>query len=279
MTRPEDSSLGRQVDYPTRVEPGLLFPIDRERQRRGLLAADRPLPFHGADLWTAWELSWLDPRGKPQVAVARIEVPAASPAICESKSLKLYLNGYAHERFAEASEVQVRIETDLAAACGAPVRVELLAGDAIEGLQVASLPGRGIDGLEIGIDRHGGPDAALLRCTDADGPEVEDALTSRLFRSRCPVTGQPDWADVLVAWRGPAIEPASLLRYLVSFREHQGFHEQCVERIFLDVMARCRPATLTVLACFTRRGGIDIAPWRSNDPRHPRLPFHRSARA
>lgn len=279
MSQPEHSSLGRPVDYPTRVDAGLLFPIERERQRRGLLPAGAPLPFHGADLWTAWELSWLDRRGKPQVAVARIEVPAVAPAICESKSLKLYLNGYAFERFDDAGEVQVRIETDLSALCGAAVRVELVAGDAIETLQVASLPGRSIDGLEIAIDACAGPAPELLRCVGDGSDEVEDALATRLFRSRCPVTGQPDWADVLVAWQGPAIDPAGLLRYLVSFREHQGFHEQCVERIFLDILGRCRPASLTVLACFTRRGGIDIAPWRSNDPRHPRLPFNRSARA
>lgn len=278
MSQPEHSSLGRPVDYPSRVDAGLLFPIERERQRRAL-PATATLPFHGADLWTAWELSWLDRRGKPQVAVARIEVPALSPAICESKSLKLYLNGYAFERFEDAGEVQVRIETDLSALCGAAVRVELVAGDAIETLQVGPLPGRSVDDLEIDAVSFEGPDPDLLGCLDEGGEPVEDALATRLFRSRCPVTGQPDWADVLVAWQGPAIDPARLLRYLVSFREHQGFHEHCVERIFMDVLDRCRPARLTVLACFTRRGGIDIAPWRSNDPRHPRLPFSRTARA
>ncbi|MBX3725221.1 MAG: NADPH-dependent 7-cyano-7-deazaguanine reductase QueF [Xanthomonadales bacterium] len=278
MSRPEHSSLGLPVDYPTRVDAGLLFPIERERQRRELFAESQPLPFHGADLWTAWELSWLDRRGRPRVAVARIEVPAGSPAICESKSLKLYLNGYAHERFDDADEVRVRIETDLIAVCGAPVRVELVVGDAIESLQVAALPGRSLDGLEIDIAPAVGPDADLLGVLQGVA-EVDDALVTRLFRSRCPVTGQPDWADVLVAWRGAAMDPAGLLRYLVSFREHQGFHEQCVERIFRDVLARCRPVALTVLACFTRRGGIDIAPWRSNDPRHLRLPFARCPRA
>lgn len=259
----EHSPLGREVAYADQYDPGLLFPIDRAAQR-ARLGLGGALPFRGVDLWTAYELSWLDGRGKPVVAIGEFRIPADSPAIIESKSLKLYLNGYAQLRLPSPADAERRLADDLSAACGSTVGVRLLAGAAMDVLVAAPLSGASIDDLDVAIDNYGPPDPQLLRA-DADRA-VDETLVSRLLRSNCPVTGQPDWADVQVRYRGPAIEPASLLRYLVSYRRHCEFHESCVERIFVDLKARCRPQALTVYARFTRRGGLDINPWRSDDP-------------
>jgi len=211
----------------------------------------------------------------------------------EPKSLTPYLNGYAQTRQVDAETVVSRIVDDLSACCGADVGVELWEGGAVESFAGGWLSGESIDDLEIDVSMHDEPQPHLLgdlpcnesdagwhagveRTTPADRArsvidsddiedDVEEALVSRLFRSNCPVTGQPDWADVQVRYRGPAIDHAALLGYLLSYRAHCGFHEQCVERIFLDIKARCRPAALTVYARFTRRGGLDINPWRSDD--------------
>lgn len=259
----EHSPLGRDVAYSEQYDPALLFPIDRAAQR-ATLGLGGALPFRGVDLWTAYELSWLDPRGKPVVAIGEFRIPADSPSIIESKSLKLYLNGYSQLRLSSAADAERQLADDLSAACGAAVGVRLFAGTAMDALIAAPLSGTSIDELDVAVDGYGPPDPQLLRA-DA-GRVVDETLVSRLLRSNCPVTGQPDWADVQVRYRGPAIEPASLLRYLVSYRRHCEFHEQCVERIFVDLKARCRPQALTVYARFTRRGGLDINPWRSDDP-------------
>lgn len=249
-----DSSLGRRVDYPRSYDPGLLFPIARALGREAL-GLDGALPFIGHDRWHAYELSWLDARGKPRVATATFTVPAESPQLVESKSLKLYLNSFNATRFDDDEAVRMRIADDLSAAAGAPVAVAfglpaLAAGDD------ATL----IDTLDVDIDDYGPPNAAHLQCTD---DVADEALRSQLLKSNCPVTGQPDWADVRIAYRGPRIDRAGLLRYLVSFRDHCEFHEQCVERIFVDLRARCRPQALSVEARYTRRGGLDINPWRA----------------
>jgi 7-cyano-7-deazaguanine reductase len=265
MSTPDLSPLGRDTTYPRHYDRQLLFPIDRAGQRQAL-GIGTVLPFAGEDIWTAYELSWLDMTGKPQVAMATFRVSAASPRMIESKSLKLYLNGFALTRFDSPTAVHEVIVRDLSEASGATVAVELAVGPAMAQTlaQLADLDGESIDDLPLGVDGAVGPDAALLSSRPATGDEAQ-VLVSRLFRSNCPVTGQPDWADVQVRVQGAFVEPASLLRYLVAFREHQGFHEQCVERIFLDVQQACAPTTLTVYARFTRRGGLDINPWRSND--------------
>lgn len=264
MNHHEDRSpLGRQTPYPERYDASILFPISRGESRRAL-GIPATLPFRGEDIWTAYELSWLDARGKPQVAIATLRVPAATPAMIESKSLKLYLNGFAGARFDDDHGVATVIARDLGARCGGEVGVELLPGEAMDSFALGWLGGESIDELPVTIQAYDAPDAGLL--ATQTGTHVEEVLTSRLFRSNCPVTGQPDWADVQVRYRGPAIERASLLRYIVSFRQHCGFHEQCVERMFLDIKSRCRTEALTVYARFTRRGGIDINPWRSDDP-------------
>ncbi len=254
------SPLGRPVRYPERIDPGLLFAIDRADTRSGL-AATIALPPFGEDRWTVWELSWLDGRGKPVVAVGRLTIPASSPRLVESKSLKLYLNGLAQARFDNAAAVITRIRADLKEVCGAAVKLQLLSGEAMDGLQLQSLAGTCLDGQAINIDHYGPVEPGLLAADPAR--LVEETLVSQLFRSLCPVTGQPDWADIQIRYHGPAIDPAGLLRYLVSFRQHREFHEQCVERIHVDLQRRCRPQALMVHARFTRRGGLDINPWRA----------------
>ena len=251
--------LGREVAYPRRYDPALLFPIPRAQGREAIGVRGDALPFAGHDRWHAYELSWLDARGKPVVATATFTMAAESPRLIESKSLKLYLNSLNGERFAGADMVLARIADDLSRAAGAPVSVAY-------GLPPFAPAGahddaHSIDALEIDIDGYAGPDPDALAAQDAD--PVEEALRSELLKSNCPVTGQPDWGSVRIAYRGPRIDRAGLLRYLVSFRDHAGFHEQCVERIFVDVLARCRPQALSVEARYTRRGGLDINPWRA----------------
>lgn len=255
MSRPEDSLLGREVAYPRHYDASLLFPIPRAAARQALGIGAR-LPFAGHDRWHAYELSWLDRRGKPVVATATILVPATSPSLVESKSLKLYLNSFNATGFDDAEAVRTRIAADLSQAAEGDVQVAFGLPPFAEGDDAID-----IDGLEVAIDSHGPPDSALLH---ADADDIADeTLRSDLLKSNCPVTGQPDWASVRIAYRGPRIDRASLLRYLVSFRDHAGFHEQCVEQIFVDMMARCRPERLSVEARYTRRGGLDINPWRA----------------
>ena len=254
MNTPQDSSLGREVAYPSQYDPGLLFPIPRSNARAELGLSGN-LPFTGKDRWHAYELAWLDARGKPCVATATLWVPADSPNLIESKSLKLYLNSLNAARFADAGDVRACIAADLSACAGAEVMVEF-------GLPpVAEAEGECIDALQLDIDHYGPPRADLLRSDAAS--EAEETLTSALLKSNCPVTGQPDWASVSIRYRGPRIERESLLRYLASYRDHAEFHEQCVERIFLDLQQHCGCRSLEVEARYTRRGGLDINPRRA----------------
>lgn len=248
--------LGREAAYPRRFDAGLLYPIPRALGRDEIaLGGAAALPFFGIDRWHAYELSWLDARGKPRVATATLQVPADSPNLIESKSLKLYLNSCNATRFDSAERFRAQVEVDLSAAAGAGVILAF-------GLPAVDAPAAdSIDALDIDIDRYGPPDATLLATTGDD--VIEEVLHSSLLKSNCPVTGQPDWADLFVAYLGPRIDRASLLRYVASFRDHAGFHEQCVERIFMDVFAHCLPQSLSVEARYTRRGGLDINPWRA----------------
>lgn len=250
--------LGHATGHPDRYAPSLLFALARAPQRAALGIVGS-LPFQGADVWSAYELTWLEASGKPRVAIARLEVPAASPSIVESKSMKLYLGSFAMTRFASEGEVNAAIERDLSQACGAHVRVVLReASSAQEAIR--DLDGESLDDFDVSCDAYE-IDASSLQ---ARGDTVEEALATRLFRSVCPVTAQPDIGSVQIVYRGPRIDRAGLLRYLVSYRRHAGFHEHCVERIFTDISARCRPRSLTVHARFLRRGGIDINPFRTN---------------
>ena len=263
----QDLPLGRHVDYPREYDPALLFPIARSLGRGALRLDALPsggLPFIGHDRWHAYELSWLDRRGKPVVETATFTVPAESPNLVESKSLKLYLNSFNGSRFDDAQSVRARIAADLGQVAGADV-------DVVFGLPAidADDEAQSIDALDVDIDTYGPPDPGLLR---SDDDIVNETLHSRLLKSNCPVTAQPDWAQLRIAYRGPRIDRAGLLRYVVSFRDHADFHEQCVERIFVDLMARCRPESLSVQARYTRRGGLDINPWRATADRAPPRP-------
>ncbi|RDS81759.1 NADPH-dependent 7-cyano-7-deazaguanine reductase QueF [Dyella psychrodurans] len=266
MSTPEHSPLGKHTAYADRYDPSLLFPIPRQA-KRDEIGVSEPLPFQGVDIWNAYELSWLDMHGKPVAAVAEFHVPAHSPNIIESKSFKLYLNGFAQEPLANAAALSALLQHDLSRAAGAPVMVHIHAPRTAQH-SFADLAGESIDGLPVKIDDYGPPKADYLR-TDKNADVVEETLVSDLLRSNCPVTGQPDWGSVQIAYRGSPIDREGLLRYLVSFRTHNEFHEQCVERIFVDVMARCAPERLSVYARYTRRGGLDINPFRSTEKTQP----------
>lgn len=260
-----DIPLGREVAYPSHYDPGLLFPIARAQARDEIGIDARALPFIGHDRWHAYELSWLDTRGKPAVATATLEIPATAQFLIESKSLKLYLNSLNAARFASADAVRETLIADLSRAADAPVRVAFgLPPFAVSDDAVL------IDALDIAIDDYGPPNAAHLALDD--DAVIEETLRSELLKSNCPVTGQPDWASVRIDYRGPKIDRAGLLRYLVSFRDHAEFHEQCVERIFVDLQSRCRPQMLSVEARYTRRGGLDINPWRATPGTQPPTP-------
>ncbi|HET6802775.1 MAG TPA: NADPH-dependent 7-cyano-7-deazaguanine reductase QueF [Casimicrobiaceae bacterium] len=254
-----DAPLGHPVRQPDHYAPDALFAVPREPQRAALgLAA--PLPFTGVDVWTAYELTWLDTKGKPQVALATIEFPVDSPALIESKSMKLYLGSFAQSRHGGLTDVAGTIERDLSRVAGARIGVTLRGPAAFGGQAIRELPGESLDDLAVTCDAYD----VMPGLLHANGDVAEETLTTRLFRSVCPVTAQPDIASVQLSYRGPRIEREGLLRYLVSYRRHAGFHEHCIERIFVDVLSRCRCEQLTVLARFTRRGGLDINPFRTN---------------
>ena len=266
---PQDSPLGQASVYADQYDPSLLFAIPRAPQRAQLGITGQPR-FFGADLWTAYELSWLNPRGKPQVAIAQVVVPCESTHIVESKSFKLYLNSFNGTAFASEQEVRQRIQADVSAALwqdgavqsSASVRLVLPADFDRE--PIHELDGLSLDRLDVDCDRYQ-PAPDLLTAAFDEQP-VEETLTSQLLKSNCPVTSQPDWASVQIRYAGPQIDQAGLLRYIISFRNHSDFHEHCVERMFTDIWQRCRPTKLTVYARYTRRGGLDINPWRTSHP-------------
>ena len=266
---PEQSQLGKASTYADQYDASLLFPIPRAPKREEIGVMGRPV-FFGADLWTAFELSWLNAKGKPQVAIAHITIPAESTHIVESKSFKLYLNSFNNTAFESADAVRERIRADVSAAIwhGGPVMagagVKLLLPEAFDREPVHELSGLSIDRLDVECT-HYQPAPELLSAALDEQP-VTETLTSHLLKSNCLVTGQPDWGSVQISYTGPQIDQAGLLQYIVSFRNHNEFHEQCVERIFMDVWMRCQPTQLTVYARYTRRGGLDINPWRTSAP-------------
>ncbi len=260
-----DSQLGLATVYPTTYDPGLLFPIARH-EGRALLGADAPLGISsGIDVWHLFELSWLDSTGKPMVAVGRFTLPATSPYLIESKSFKLYLNSLNFTIFTSPQAFIATCERDLAQAAGAAVRLELLDVDAL----VTCMPvGQCIDGQSLNSTPGLEPDASLLSLDLSSDTDtlVEETLYSHLLRSNCPVTGQPDWGTIFMRYRGAKVCQNSLLTYIISYRTHSGFHEQCVEQIFADFWQHLRPEALAIHAQYTRRGGLDINPCRSSTP-------------
>ncbi|QDE41187.1 NADPH-dependent 7-cyano-7-deazaguanine reductase QueF [Luteibacter pinisoli] len=263
MSSPDHSPLGKATTYADRYDASLLFPIPRQAKRDEIGVDGAALPFHGVDIWNGYELSWLDPRGKPMVAVAEFRFPATTPNIVESKSFKLYLNSFAQETLGSRDDLRDTLVRDLSAASGGPVEVALHAPEELNGVPLHEPEGILLDDQELAFDSYGPPRPDFLSTHEG---EVREVLVSHLLRSNCPVTGQPDWGSVQISYTGAPIDRAGLLRYLVSFRRHTEFHEQCVERIFMDLSERCAPRALAVYARYTRRGGLDINPFRSTDP-------------
>lgn len=270
MNTPEQSQLGKTSAYAEQYDAGLLFPIPRTIKREEIGITDA-LPFFGADLWTAFELSWLNQRGKPQVALAHFTIPCETPNIIESKSFKLYLNSFNNSRFDSLEAVQARLREDInealwrgAAARLSSASVRVMAADHFEFQQVQELEGLSLDRLDIECSDYT-PRPDLLKA-DHENPPVSETLVSHLLKSNCLVTDQPDWGSVQISYTGAAIDQEGLLRYIVSFRNHNEFHEQCVERIFMDIMRQCQPLKLSVYARYTRRGGLDINPLRTSHP-------------
>ena len=252
------SPLGQGTAYVNTYDAGQLYPIERNLNwaKRGIERAT--LPFAGEDIWNAYEVSWLNSRGKPVARVAEFRIPASSTHIIESKSFKLYLNSFNLSRFDSEAQVAELMRRDLSAAAGATVSVRLMAPDDSE--PVGAFAGTCLDELDVDIE-HYHPRPGLLR---TGATRVDASLYSHLLKSNCPVTGQPDWASILIGYRGPQIEREGLLCYLISYREHGDFHEQCVENIFMDIWQHCQPEMLTVYARYVRRGGLDINPYRSS---------------
>lgn len=270
MNPVNSSPLGQSVSYTDQYDPSLLFPIERQSQRNTLGLNAGQLPFMGADFWTGYELGWLNPRGKPQIAMARFVVPCDSSHIVESKSFKLYLNSFSNTRFDDMDQVRERLRADLGAAIwhGGPIRasvgVQLIPPEQFGRESVQELDGLLLDRLDIECDQYQ-PQSQYLRA-NVDEQPVTETLTSHLLKSNCLVTGQPDWGSLRISYHGPQIDQEGLLKYIVSFRNHNEFHEHCVERIFVDILSQCRPTQLSVYARYTRRGGLDINPWRTTHP-------------
>lgn len=260
MSTVNKSQLGKATQYCNQYDASLLYPIPRQEKRAEIGIDDNQLPFSGLDIWTAFEVSWLNQKGKPEVRLCEFAFVADSPNIIESKSFKLYLNSFNGTRFTSQDEVLSVMERDLSLASGESVAIDMRRFEYEETL-IGNLPGDNIDSLDIEIsDYH--VNRNLLK---ADKNEIVfETLNSHLLKSNCLVTSQPDWGSVVIRYQGPKINQESLLKYIISFREHDEFHEQCVERIFMDITQQCQPEKLTVYARYVRRGGLDINPYRSN---------------
>ena len=267
MANLTDAPLGKSSLYVDQYDPSLLFPVPRDSNRATLNIVSRELPFQGVDIWNAWEISWLNSKGKPMVAIGEITIPAASPFLIESKSFKLYLNSYNQTRFNSLEQVRTTMIKDLSEAAKADVEVKLSLLSDSSGLEhIHAIPGSCIDDLDVAIDRYT-TDAGLLQI-ESDRI-VSETLCSHLMKSNCPVTGQPDWGSVIIKYTGKKISAESLLKYIVSFRQHTEFHEHCVERIFMDLLQLLQPTELQVSARYVRRGGLDINPFRSLHAERP----------
>ncbi|MBC8948164.1 MULTISPECIES: NADPH-dependent 7-cyano-7-deazaguanine reductase QueF [Xenorhabdus] len=256
-------TLGKPTPYRDNYDPTLLQAVPRSMNREPLGLFPDNLPFHGADIWTMYELSWLNARGVPQVAIGHVSLDAASENLIESKSFKLYLNSFNQTRFADWETVQKTLQQDLSACANGNIEVVLHPLHDFSQQPIGEFAGKCIDNQDIDIDDYQFNRDYLNNA--ATGPVVEETLISHLLKSNCLITNQPDWGSVMIRYQGSKIDQEKLLRYLVSFRHHNEFHEQCVERIFNDLMTLCAPEKLTVYARYTRRGGLDINPWRSNE--------------
>ncbi|WP_375321872.1 NADPH-dependent 7-cyano-7-deazaguanine reductase QueF [Aliivibrio logei] len=254
-------TLGQKTEYKHSYEPELLQAVPRSLNRDDLELGDE-LPFVGCDVWTLYELSWLNQNGLPQVAVGDVTLPATSPNLVESKSFKLYLNSFNQTKFSSWNEVTRTLIKDLSACAGGEVTVEIHPVQAYSQQPIVDMQGECIDNQDIVIDDYEF-DAEYLQSSTLE-EVVSETLHSHLLKSNCLITNQPDWGSVEINYEGKKIDREKLLRYLISFRQHNEFHEQCVERIYTDIMKYCKPNSLTVFARYTRRGGLDINPFRSS---------------
>jgi len=260
----EDSPLGKRITVPSEYDSSILFPIPRQavRDENNI---PTPLPFTGFDIWNGYEVSWLDTKGKPQIALAEFWIPCDTPNIIESKSLKLYLKSLNLSSFQSVEELKMVLLQDLSEAAGAPININLVLSENFGSVKTCLPEGICLDNLDIEVDTyHLNPD--LL---SSHGDSVEEKLYSYLLKSNCPCTGQPDWATLSIAYQGPQIDHKGLLKYIISYRNHNDFHEQCIETIFMDISNRCKPEILSVYGRYTRRGGLDINPFRTNTSHIP----------
>ena len=259
---PAGQHYGHAVEYVTTYRPSLLASVPRQAQRESLGITPETLPFRGMDVWNGYEFSWLNGRGRPEVALAQLQIPAKSLNIIESKSLKLYLGSYSGTRFERRADVINTLESDLTLAARGPVNVLLLSPEQVQQHGIGTLVGQSLDNLDIEIDEFfWNPDYLQVESSTI----VRESLHTHLFKALCPMTGQPDYASILIQYNGQSIDNQGLLRYLLSYRDHPEFAEQVCERIFTDIMNRCEPERLTVQCRFSRRGGIDINPFRSHE--------------
>jgi|UniRef100_UPI0040486B24 7-cyano-7-deazaguanine reductase len=257
-------ALGKNTQYPDQYDPGLLFPILRSENRQKLgITPSQAVPFVGVDIWNAFELSWLNTKGKPQIALAEFQIPADSPNMIESKSFKLYLNSLNNARFENEDEVRERLIEDLSTIAGSKISTRINPLDSIAKKGMQEMSGVLMDRLDLDIDPNLAADPMLLSVNESFGP-IEQCLVSHLLKSNCPVTGQPDWASIQIRYQGRPILEEGLLRYLIGFRQLGEFHEHCVETIFCDIKRQCKPEKLSVYARYTRRGGLDINPFRTD---------------
>lgn len=256
------SPLGKQSSYIDQYDPSLLFPIPRKTKRDEINIPEK-IPFFGVDIWNCFEISWLNPKGKPAVALAEVIIPCDSTNIIESKSFKLYLNSFNNYKFNNSEQVKKVMTSDLSAATNSHVTVNITnTQDFCSQKSITHLDGILLDTLDIKCDTYT-TNPNLLQVESKS--IVSETVFSDLLKSNCLVTGQPDWGSIQISYTGPKIDHTSLLKYIVSFRNHNEFHEQCVERIFMDILTHCQPTSLTVYARYTRRGGLDINPYRTTD--------------
>ncbi len=262
-----ESELGKKSAYGSSYDPSCLYPILRAGKRAEIGIDPANLPFVGFDCWNHYEVSWLNNKGKPMVAIAEIYYDCHSPKIVESKSLKLYFNSFNNTKFNNIAELESLIKNDLSERIETDVTVAIYPLGTLNNVAIQrSFSGESLDGLDVECSVYL-VDPSFLSVSDE---LVEETLYSDLLKSNCLVTNQPDWGSVQIAYKGKKINREGLLKYLVSYRNHNEFHEQCIERIFVDIMQYCKPESLTVYGRYTRRGGLDINPYRTNGP-SPRL--------
>ncbi|WP_150538814.1 NADPH-dependent 7-cyano-7-deazaguanine reductase QueF [Actinobacillus vicugnae] len=254
--------LGQKTEYKSEYDPSLLQPVPRKLNRDGLGITDQQPFDRGADVWTCYELSWLNENGLPQVAIADVAIDFRSENLIESKSFKLYLNSFNQTKFASIEQVEQTLAQDLSHCASGQVSVKVYKLSAYSQQPIVDFEGDCIDEQAIQIDSYAFSNRYLENI--AQGEVVKETLVSHLLKSNCLITSQPDWGSVQIHYVGKKLNREKLLRYLVSFREHNEFHEQCVERIFTDLIQFAQPEKLTVYARYTRRGGLDINPFRSN---------------